>query len=81
MSQQHGRPARFIQGLEPNLLDLVIGNNELLVSEIVHDNPIAKSDHEVSTFELHINLIVIDNANMYQYNLKKRPIQCSAKLL
>ena len=33
-------------------------NNKFLVSEIVHDNPIGKSDHELFTFELHINLNV-----------------------
>ena len=43
-------------------------NNEFLVSEIVHDNPIGKSYHEVITFELHINFYVTESANMYQYN-------------
>ena len=44
MRQLVGRPTKFKQGQEPSLLDLVILNNQVLVSETVQDNPIQKSD-------------------------------------
>ena len=71
LSQLIGRPSRFRQGQEPSLFDLVIMNNEFLVSEIVQDNPIGKSDHQVLTLGLHINFNATDSDNMYPCNFKK----------
>ena len=70
-SQLVGRLTRFRQGQEPSLIDLVIVNNEFLVSQIDHDNPIGKSDNVALTFDLYIYFIVTDSVNMYRYNLIK----------
>ena len=79
LSQLVEKPTKF-KGLESSFLDLVIINNEFLVFEIVHDNQIGKSDHDLLTFELYINFNVTDSDNMYQYNLKKGRYNVNAKL-
>ena len=41
---------------DPSLLDLVLTNEELQVSNIVHHSPLGKSDHSVITFDYHCYL-------------------------
>ena len=49
-------PTRRRGADEPSLLDLVLTNEELQVSDVVHQAPIGKSDHDVLTFRYHCYL-------------------------
>ena len=64
------KPTRRREGNTPHILDLVIVNNEQIISDISHFCPIGKSDHEVLFFNLYIEddeEEVID----WKYNLNK----------
>ena len=45
------RPTRRRGDDEPSLLDLILTNEAMQVSEVVHSPPLGKSDHDVLTFE------------------------------
>jgi hypothetical protein len=65
------KPTRFREGQTPHILDLVIVNNDSLVSDIEHLCPIGKSDHEVLSCKLYIDIgdaQIVDNIKL---NLKK----------
>ena len=49
------KPTRRREGQQPNILDLVLVNDENLVSDIEHLCPFGKSDHEVLYFNLYVN--------------------------
>lgn len=46
------KPTRYRLGYEPSLLDLIMVNEESLVTDIVHKPPIGKSDHCVLEFSI-----------------------------
>ena len=50
------KPTRIRLGQTGNILDLVLVNEEQLVSEIEHYSPIGKSDHETLFFNLYIGV-------------------------
>ena len=51
---QHVQKAtRFRQGNDPHILDLVLTNEEGMISSITHLPPLGNSDHEVLSFRLH----------------------------
>ena len=45
------KPTRRRGANEPSVLDLVLSNETMQVSEIIHSPPLGKSDHDVLTFE------------------------------
>ena len=47
------KPTRKRGSDEPSVLDLVFTNEELQVSEVCHNPPLGKSDHDVLTFNFH----------------------------
>ena len=49
-------PTRKREGQRPSLIDLVLVNDEEIISEIEHHSPLGKSDHDVLIFDLLINL-------------------------
>ena len=52
--QMVNKPTRRRDGQTPNILDLVLTNNEALISDVNHLTPLGKSDHEVLTFSLYV---------------------------
>lgn len=73
--QMVNKPTRRREGQKANLLDLVIVNNELLVSDIQHHSPIGKSDHEVLIFELYVNKSIEKEQLNEKFNYKKADFQ------
>ena len=70
LNQMVIKPTRRREGNNPHILDLVLVNNEQLISDIIHMCPIGKSDHEVLFFNMYIE----DNeeeSTTYKYNLRK----------
>ena len=51
--QHVSEPTRRRGDDEPSILDLVLSNEELQVSDIIHQAPIGKSDHDVLCFRYH----------------------------
>ena len=70
LHQMVSKPTRRREGNTPHILDLVIVNNEQLISDIIHLCPIGKSDHEVLLFNLYIEDKEEDVID-WKYNLKK----------
>ena len=52
LTQNVKSPTRFRTDQNPTLDDLILTNDENLLSDIQHCNPIGKSDHETLIFEL-----------------------------
>ena len=50
------KPTRIRGNDEPSLIDLLLTNEELQVSDVVHHAPLGKSDHSVITFNYHCYL-------------------------
>jgi hypothetical protein len=48
------KPTRRREGQRANILDLVIVNDEKVISEVEHLPPLGKSDHEVLKFQLYL---------------------------
>ena len=53
---------------EPSLIDLILTNEELQVSDIVHQSPLGKSDHAVIFFNYHCYLDLSKPKTCYQYH-------------
>ena len=65
-------PTRARDGQQANILDLVIVNEETLISNIQHLPPVAKSDHEVLFFSLYISEEISKTSDSeYKYDLSK----------
>ena len=56
---------------EPSLLDLVFSNETMQVSEIVHNPPLGKSDHDVLTFEFQCYVDYTKQKARFCYNKGK----------
>ena len=65
------KPTRRRDGQKANILDLVIVNDDSLVSEITHNSPFGKSDHEVLTFSLYVKNMKPKEESQMKYNWKK----------
>ena len=52
---------------EPSLIDLILTNEELQVSDIVNQSPLGKSDHSVISFNYHCYLDFSKPKTCYQY--------------
>ena len=53
LHQQVGKPTRRRGNDEPSLLDLVLTNEAMQVSNLCHLSPLGKSDHDVLVFDYH----------------------------
>ena len=71
LSQMVTEPTRHREGQKSNLLDLILVNDEDFISDINHQSPIGKSDHEVLTFSLYLPSSKIQPNSHYTYNLSK----------
>ena len=65
------KPTRRRTGQQPSILDLVLVNNECLISDIQHLCPLGKSDHEVLCFSLYIDVNKNKQKYGYKFNFKK----------
>ena len=54
--QHIDKPTRVRGDDEPSLLDLLLTNEELQVSNVAHHAPLGKSDHSVISFDYHCYL-------------------------
>ena len=52
MTQHVTEPTRGRNGQEPSILDLVISNDPNIITAIIYDSPLGKSDHACLRFEL-----------------------------
>ena len=50
------KPTRIRIGQARNILDLVFVNDDSLISDIEHNSPIGKRDHETLFFTLYIGI-------------------------
>ena len=69
LSQMVNKPTRCREGQTPNVLDLIIVNDELMISDIDHICPVGNSDHETLFFNLYIQYKARVE-NDYKYNFK-----------
>ena len=60
-------PTRARGNDNPSLIDLILTNEELQVSDVVHHAPLGKSDHSVITFNYHCYLDFSKPKTCYQY--------------
>ena len=67
LTQHVHEPTRFREGQRPNILDLVITNDEKLVENLSINPPIGVSDHVVINFELDIDTYSKTNTSGYAY--------------
>ena len=66
---------------EPSLIDLILTNEELQASDIVHQSPLGKSDHAVISFNYHCYLDFSKPKTCYQYHTvgSQRAFVCGTK--
>ena len=55
-------------GQNPSLLDLIFTNDENLVSEIKHNAPLGKSDHDIIVFTLNLHIHDHTSPEVLLYN-------------
>jgi hypothetical protein len=65
------KPTRRREGQQPTLIDLVLVNDESLVSDIVHCCPLGKSDHDILIFNLYVNEKEPEEKEMDKFDLGK----------
>ena len=61
-------PTRARGNDDPSLIDLILTNEELQVSDVIHHAPLGKSDHSVITFNYHCYLDFSKPKTCYQYH-------------
>ena len=64
-------PTRRRVNQRPTRDDLIFVNEDQLISDITHENPFGKSDHECLIFDLYVSLDNVSESCGYTYNLKK----------
>ena len=69
--QKVKKPTRHRQGEKPNILDLVLVNDDQLISEIEHVDSVGKSDHDVLMFQMYSAKQEIQKEIKYRFNLNK----------
>ena len=69
--QKVRNPTRRREGQTSNILDLVLVNDDNLISEIEHCTPLGKSDHEVLMFTIDAGMEGKNQEVKYRYNLNK----------
>ena len=66
--QHIDKPTRIRGNDDPSLVDLLLTNEELQVSDVVHHAPLGKSDHSVITFNYHCYLDFSKPKMCYDYH-------------
>ena len=61
------KPTRIRGNDEPSLIDLLLTNEEMQVSNVVHHAPLGKSDHAVISFSFHCYLDFTKPKTIYDY--------------
>ena len=64
-------PTRYREGQKPSLLDLIIVNEEGMISDIDSRNPLGKSDHVVISFSLTCYMDETDSSQTERYLYNK----------
>ena len=54
--QKVDKPTRRRTNQNPTLDDWILINEENIISDIIHQDPVGKSDHDVLSFDLHISM-------------------------
>ena len=67
LHQHVEKPTRRRGNDEPSLLDLVLTNESMQVSNLRHFSPLGKSDHDVLVFDYHAYLDFTKPKEQYQY--------------
>jgi len=69
--QKVTEPTRHREGQQSTLIDLVLVSEEDLVSEILHMDPLGKSDHDLLKFDLYVPRARTEVKGKYRYDLGK----------
>ena len=69
--QKVKNPTRHREGQKSTLDDLILVNDDLLISDVYHRAPLGKSDHDVLLFELYIPKCKDLSIIKYKFNLSK----------
>ena len=69
--QKVKHPTRNRQGQKSNLLDLVLVNSDDLVSDILHQDPLGKSDHDVLVFKFYVQITKYLEDRVYKFKLNQ----------
>ena len=69
--QKVTQPTRHRKGQRSTLDDLVLVNDENLVSDIQHLDPVGKSDHDVMLFDLYVSRTKTEKTTKYRFDLNK----------
>ena len=62
---------RHREGQQSTMDDLILVNDDLLISDIKHSAPLGKSDHDVLSFDLYVSTKNNIHTSRYKYNLAK----------
>ena len=65
------KPTRRRINQNPTLDDWVLVNNDDLISDIVHLDPVGKSDHDTLLFQFNFSKDVVKPPESFNYNLKQ----------
>jgi hypothetical protein len=65
------QPTRRREGQRSTLDDLVLVNDETLVSDIINHCPLGKSDHDVLLFKLYVEVKEAETDSADRYDLQK----------
>ena len=69
--QKVTKPTRRRQGQNPTLDDLILVNDDRIISEVDHQDPLGKSDHDVLLFQLNLDKQKAAEQIEYKYNLNR----------
>ena len=69
--QNVSRPTRNREAQKANILDLILTNEDDLISPVEHSDPLGRSDHQVLTFHLIINMKDDITTFKHKFNLIK----------
>jgi hypothetical protein len=69
--QKVTQPTRHKEGQKSSLVDLILVNDDNLVSDIQHLDPVGKSDHDVLEFDLYVPRVKIEQKGKYRFELSK----------
>ena len=67
LHQHVEEPTRRRGSDEPSLLDLILTNEEMQVSNVTHHSPLGKSDHDFISFDFHSYLEYTQPKERYQF--------------
>ena len=79
--QKVNKPTRDREHQKSNILDLILVNDDSMISKINHEDPFGKSDHQVLVFDLNINVEETAQINTYRFNLAKGNYENMRKMM